>query len=234
MTATPCTDSSTLLALLQRAARQAVDPDGAALAVVERLVGQQRGHAEPGVGGQHAELCGQLRVEAVLAVELLGEFLGGLVAEGVADDHEDPAVRPLRQHGRHFPLIECLLIGHAVDPPQPEQAGLQVLVPLQRQLGDEAVAVDLLDLLAQGLEDVPVARLRVVRGLAEMPVELVEAIQPAGVGPEQRLRVRVGQATGDARCAGQRDRPRSATPGRPHTAPDAGRSGCRAVPVAAQ
>ena len=96
-------------------------------------------HAQGGVRRQHAKLCAQVRLEAVLAVEFSGEFLGRLVAEPVADDDEDPAPIRLLEPGADEPLEEVLLVRHPLDPPLLQERTHE-LAPGQRELGHEPVA----------------------------------------------------------------------------------------------
>ena len=185
-----------LAALLQRTTELAVDAQPAAGVVRQGAMRQQRRHAEPGVRRQHAEQGGQPGVDAVAAVELLGQLPGGLVAEGVADDDEDPPVTALGQQGRHLGVEESRLMADPVEPPARQQPVRQDLVPGQPQLGDEAGAIDLLDPLAQLLEDVPAAGLGLVGGLPEVPIALIDAVKPLGVGGKERRRVHPRQGAG--------------------------------------
>ena len=75
--------------------------------VGQRLVRQQARHAQRRVRRQHAKLRGQRGLEAVLAVEFRGEFLGGFVAEGIADDDEGSPVVALLQPGPDVAVVEA-------------------------------------------------------------------------------------------------------------------------------
>ena len=88
---------------------------------------------QAGVRRQHAQLSGQLCEEAITAIELLGKFLRNLVAHGIADDHEDPAILALTEIAFYHPLEEALLRRHTVDLPVRQQTGAYEVVPALRQ-----------------------------------------------------------------------------------------------------
>ena len=117
------------------AARLSVHPHLGSL-VGQRPVRQQAGHAERGVGRQHAQLGTQFGFEAVLAVEFRGEFLGGFVAEGIADDDEGPPVLAFLQPRLHLAVVEAVLVGNLGDPPLSQQAAgwFDELAPGQGQV----------------------------------------------------------------------------------------------------
>ena len=97
--------------------------------------------------------------------------MGGLVAEGIADDDKRPPVIGLLQPPPHALLEEPVLVRNLVDLPGLEQPG-NMLVPGQTDRGNEPVAVGRFDLLAKRLEHVPL--LGLVGLLAELAIELIE------------------------------------------------------------
>ena len=78
---------------------------------------QQAGHPQGRVGRQHTKLGRQFGLEAVLAVQFLGQFLGRFVPERIADDDEGFAVLGFGQPPLDVVLVELMLIGHLVDSP---------------------------------------------------------------------------------------------------------------------
>ena len=153
--------------------------------VGQRLVRQQARHAQRRVRRQHAKLRRQRGLEAVLAVEFGGEFLGRFVAEGIADDDEGSPVVGLFQPGPHVAVVEAVLVRNLVDLPLRQQPVLRLdeLAPGQRQVGQIPVDVMGLDVGPQRLDDVPACCLGRVCRLAEVAVELVEAVKLRLVGP---------------------------------------------------
>ena len=82
---------------------------------------------------------------------------------------------------------ELLLVWNPLDPPLGQQAGralrIDELAPGQGQLRHEPVRVARLQVVPQRLQDVPAGGLGLVGGLAEVPVQLVEAEEVGLVGP---------------------------------------------------
>ena len=197
--------------------------------VGQRLVRQQARHAQRRVRRQHAKLRRQRGLEAVLAIEFGGEFLSRFVAEGIADDDEGSPVLALVQPGPHVAVVETVLVRHLVDLPLGQQPVLRLdeLAPSQRQSGQIPVDVMGLDVGSQRLDDVPALGFRAVCRLAEVAIELVEAVKLRLVGPVHRRRRRDSRSRSCAGSAGRRNPPPPRVRRKRHGAPCVGHPGNR-------
>ena len=111
----------------------------------QRLVGQQRRHAELGVAGQHRKHRFQCCAVTVLLADEAQQLLADLIAHGVGDDHADLGV--LTQE-RPYPMLEkLLLLAHWEGFPRRSRIhiGLETVTQLQQII----VGVEVFDLVGQ-------------------------------------------------------------------------------------
>ena len=139
-------------------------------------MGQQRGHAQCGVTGQHAQHRIQLGGQAALAIDVARQLLGRLIPEGVRDHHEHALDLAGVEHRHHLFGKEVLLGRQAVQPPVVQQAlrPLHNFGPSRRQLGNEPARVGRLHHVAQAVQQTPAGGLHLGGRKVEAPVQLVE------------------------------------------------------------
>ena len=76
---------------------------------------QQTRHAEGRIGRQHSKHPRECCIRPVGPVEGFGEFLGSLIAEGIADDDKGSVTLRFRQMRRYLVGVEILLSGQAIE-----------------------------------------------------------------------------------------------------------------------
>ena len=143
---------------------------------------QQAGHAQSGVGWQHAQHRFHGCLEPILPVQFDEQLTGRFVAEGIADDDKHFTVRALVQHGQDFLTVEILLVEHFREPPLGEHAILYPVTPGKGERCEESIAVMQFDLIPQRLEHAPCLCFGRIGMLAELTVKLIELVKLPGVG----------------------------------------------------
>ena len=154
---------------------------------------QQRGHTQRGVTRQYAQLAAERGLAVAFFVDPLAQFNGGLIAEGITNNHHQTLIavailqwfypmieeRMLIRHTGDFPVIKTLFCFHAV-------------APTAAQLIEVPVGITLLHGLIEFFDDFYMSAM----GSCEVvSVGGIEAIQLTFIGLVQRLGADVVEAS---------------------------------------